>query len=487
MTVFLLGHSFRYEIENIVRLFFPFSHFSYLTEGSPEGDYILTEIGEGKARVTVSFQGKEETEDCPLSLSLGKGEQEMTLCRLLFSLLEDMTGIHPAWGVITGVRPVKLLTSRIWQGQSRNEVRKEFSKEWMANQEKIDLCLETMDAQQPVIQSVKPLGYSLYISIPYCPTRCSYCSFVSQATALKKNRDGIPAYAEHLVKEIYFTAEIARKNGLSLRSVYMGGGTPTAVSPDILRSITDAVKEAFPFSDAIEYTIEAGRADTVTKEMLSVIRQSGATRISINPQTFQDDVLKRIGRQHTAAQVEEAFFLAREMGFSSINMDLIAGLPGDDFDGFCQSLERAIRLDPENITVHALTVKRGADLYTNGEYPMDPTVFQRMVQQAYLRLRQAGYFPYYLYRQKNTPGNLENVGYAKPGQINYYNIVMMEELQTVLGVGANAVTKLVGKNGIHRIYNFKYPDEYFSRFSDILAKKKEIDNFYGEEAKKYGK
>ena len=467
MTVFLLGHSFRYEIENIVRLFFPFSHFPYLTEGTPQGDYILTEISGGQAKVTVSFQGKRETSQKALSPAPDKGEQEMALCRLLFALLESITGIHPAWGVITGVRPVKLFTSRIRKGQPRDEIRKEFSEDWMVSDEKIDLCLETMDAQQPIIQSVREKEFSLYLSIPYCPTRCSYCSFVSQAIALKKNREGIPAYVEHLVKEIYFTAEIAKRNGLTLRSVYMGGGTPTAISPSLLKQVTDAVKEAFSLTGAVEYTIEAGRADTVTKEILSVIRQSGATRISINPQTFRDDVLERIGRRHTGAQVEEAFFLAREMGFSSINMDLIAGLPGDDFDGFCQSLEKAVSLNPENITVHALTVKRGADLYAGGEYPLDPFVPQRMVQEAYRRLKEEGYLPYYLYRQKNTPGNLENVGYAKPGQISYYNIVMMEELQTVLGVGANAVTKLVGEKGIVRIYNYKYPDEYFSRFSDI--------------------
>lgn len=478
MTIFYNGNTFKYEMENILKLFYPVRRFRHVYESKeyPADEYVSIDVkprGEGTSHLSVTVKKGDffrtlETQNHP------DADSEMECARLLYRLLHELTGVRPQWGVLTGIRPVKWVQRRLSAGKTPEEIRREFEDELFVAPEKIDLSFRIAEAQKEILADNSPKDFSLYISIPYCPSRCSYCSFVSHAITGQKARALVPEYLNKLVKEIGFTAKISREIGLRLRTVYIGGGTPTALSAGQLKQVTDAVAANFPLSEGVEYTIEAGRADTIDEEKLAVIREAGATRISINPQTFEDGVLEAIGRKHTGQQVVDCYELARKMGFSSINMDLIAGLPTDTFEGFCRSVDKAVSLDPENITVHTLSLKRSSALFQQMSGDEDYSAVQKMVEYGYHALTLAGYEPYYLYRQKNTRGNLENVGYAKPGHFGKYNVYIMDEIQTILAAGAGAVTKIVLPGDIERIYNYKYPYEYISDFDDILAKKQRI-------------
>ena len=290
----------------------------------------------------------------------------------------------------------------------------------------------------------------------------------------------MPQYTELLVKEIEETAKIANDLGLELQSVYIGGGTPTALDEENLKKVTDAVSANFDISEKVEYTIESGRPDSITKEKLEIIKNSAAQRISINPQTFNDSVLEEIGRKHTSKQTEDAMLLARECGFDNINMDIIAGLPTDTLQSFDNTLKKVLSFEPENVTVHTLALKRSSTLVTEDKQKGDAETASQMLSLAFKTLSKNGYAPYYMYRQSKCLGNLENVGWAKKGFECEYNIYMMEETHTVLAVGAGAVTKLRNphSNEIERIFNYKYPYEYISGFDEILSRKKRIGEFY---------
>ncbi|MBS7369765.1 MAG: coproporphyrinogen dehydrogenase HemZ, partial [Oscillospiraceae bacterium] len=318
--------------------------------------------------------------------------------------------------------------------------------------------------------------FSLYVSIPFCPSRCSYCSFVSHS--VDKAAGLIEEYLEKLIIELKGTADIARQLSLKLDTVYFGGGTPTTLSADELSRLFEALG-AFDMGGVREFTVEAGRPDTITREKLLAIKSAGARRISVNPQTMRDSVLSAIGRRHSAADAEAAYHLAREIGFDSINMDLIAGLPTDDEEGFRYSLDRVCALSPENITVHSLSLKRAAELFHKQSGAVSGEA-ARMTDYAHETLAAQGYVPYYIYRQKNTADNRENTGYAMPGTESLYNIFVMEELQTVLAVGAGASTKLVDRAGgrIERLVNFKYPYEYIGRFDETMRTKQRVFEFF---------
>jgi oxygen-independent coproporphyrinogen-3 oxidase len=483
-TLLFIGNSYKYEMENVAKMFFPLAHFHFVYDGEkPESDYIcfLKEETEEAVRLSVEVclpEGRDRRE-----AFFPKGAEdnacENELARQLFGMLREMTGLRPQWGILTGVRPVKLVQKRLEKGMTDEEIRQEMVREDLVSDRKLDLALKIAHVQKAVLADRSSRDYSLYLSIPYCPSRCSYCSFVSAAVTGKKAQELLPKYLMTLIKELRVTAELAQRQQLRLRSIYLGGGTPTVLSAQQLKQLTDAVQQYFPVG-GIEYTIEAGRPDTITQEKLEVIRNSGATRISINPQTFSDRVLQGVGRKHTAQDVIDCYQMAREMGFTDINMDLIAGLPGDSYEGFCRSLDVAAELDPENITVHSLTVKRSSALYSQLSEMEDYRPVQRMMDYTEEKLMAAGYDPYYLYRQKNTVGNLENVGYAKPGHWGAYNIYIMEEVQTILACGAGAVSKVVLPGRLERVYNFKYPYEYISQFADILERKKTLEQFLEE-------
>lgn len=490
MKIYLQGHDYKYEMENIIRMFFPLQKFAYLLEQSPmpQEEYLLCAISREKENLRLSAvlqkNGCRKEKSILLPFTEEHNVRERELAKVLYRLLKEDTGLSPEWGIITGVRPVKLFEKKLDEGLSRQGVKQYFMDEWYVSPSKADLSLAVADSQKEILKENSYKDFSFYVSIPYCPTRCSYCSFVSQAVSSKKVVDTIPVYLENLVKEIYFTAKIAQQNGLRLKTVYIGGGTPTVLSEEQLKILLSAVVSAFPEAPRLEFTVEAGRPDTITEGKLRTLKEYGVNRISINPQTFSDKVLQAIGRKHTAVQTEEAFWMARKIGFDSINMDLIAGLPQDTLSSFQESLFRAAELSPENITVHALTVKRSSALYEQMNGSEDPAPTTQMTGAASQFLFQQGYLPYYLYRQKNTLGNLENVGYAKPLHFCRYNVYIMEEVQTILSAGAGAVTKLVGKDGsIHRIYNYKYPSEYLSGFENIIARKESVSGFFcGEES-----
>ena len=398
--------------------------------------------------------------------------------KMVYDLLSDATGVKPPWGILTGVRPVKLVQRCLSQGMSEAETESFFQDRYVSPG-KFSLAMETARRQKPILEKVTPKSYSLYISIPFCPSRCSYCSFVSHS--IEKAAKLVEPYVELLCRELEATAELAEGLGLTLSSIYMGGGTPTTLTAGQMKQVTDTVSRCFPVREALEYTIEAGRPDTITQEKLEVMKAAGVNRISINPQTLNDEVLAAIGRKHTAQDVLDCIKAARKTGFDNINCDLIAGLNGDTPESFQRTLDRLIQVSPENITVHTLSVKRAARLRQEGEYleavhnPAAP-----MVEYAQEALREAGYNPYYLYRQRDTLGNLENTGYAREGRESYYNVFIMEEAQTILAAGAGATTKLKDPFSIYieRVFNYKYPYEYIERFSDILDRKGKVNRFY---------
>ncbi len=476
MILALIGHTYKYETEATVKLFVPATRFLF-TDSEPDcaDDCVITRcIRQEKTvrfSVTASINGRQEQDEAALSAPTNGQEEEHTLCALIFHTLSRLTGITPRWGMMTGIRPVKMLLGRILNGESEDEAVDYLRKNFFVSEDRLSLALETARTQKPLLIPFDPKVVSLYISIPFCPTRCSYCSFVSHSIAQAGNL--IPDYLHFLCKELVILGSLMRKQNLTLSTVYIGGGTPTTLTAEQLRVLMQTVQENFDLSPVTEYTVEAGRPDTIDAEKLAVLYQFGASRISINPQTLSDSVLEAIGRRHSAQQALDAFALAREAGHQNINMDLIAGLPGDTADGFRTTLDRVIALAPESITVHTLTLKRSATLYPDGGENLNNPAAE-MVEYSRAALTKAGYRPYYLYRQKNTVDNLENVGWAKPGFESLYNILMMDETQTILGAGCGASTKLVRPGDITRIHNHKFPYEYINRFDELMQKKQEM-------------
>ncbi len=490
MTIIFNNHEFKYEIEAVCKLFFPcilFKH-EYQLSDLDRDNLIVTQLKQEQQTIYLStmvrLDGQVFSEQqCVDSNHIHcEKECERLLAVTVYLALKRATGIDVKWGIMTGIRPVKQLNYWIEQGHSIQQVKEIFQRDYLASEEKFELCKQVREHQISIIDASKPNSYSLYVSIPFCPTRCSYCSFVSSSIAGTKAKALVNDYVEKLCEEIRYIGDIVKRFSLSLETIYIGGGTPTTLSAEQLILLTNTIKQAFLVQDVKEYTIEAGRADTITREKLLAIRQAGATRISINPQTFQDHVLKAIGRKHTVQQVIDCYHLARELGFEDINMDLIAGLPEDTLETFQDTIDKIIALSPTNVTVHTLTIKRSSDLFQNheeNEKISDDAIVQ-MVEYAYQKLTQNGYYPYYLYRQKNTLQNLENIGYCKKGYEGRYNIYIMEEIHTILAAGASAVSKLIRHRSqkVHRIFNYKYPFEYNKDFKTILERKNQIAEFY---------
>lgn len=486
MTVCYFGNSFKYETEAVLKLFLPIVTFDFLFEGNPDsGDFSVIKRepnGSGYTlSVTVCLDGAEETRSETRGGDFSDKEDEAALCTMLYLIMEKLTGTTPAWGMLTGIRPVKKVNELLDRGLGKTEIFSELRKKYFVSDEKLELAYCTAVTQADALKTLDKRSYSLYVSIPFCPSRCSYCSFVSHSIESAGAKKLLPEYVKKLCEEIAQTAEIAGELDLRLDTVYIGGGTPTALSAEQLEAVMSAVKKNFDISKIREYTVEAGRSDTITEKKLEIIRDFGATRISVNPQTMSDTVLEAIGRRHTADDVVSAFKTARRLGFGNINMDVIAGLPTDTPESFACTVETLCGLDPESITVHTLTVKRSSKLFSEEDRRVDGRVSE-MVRTGQRLLLGSGYLPYYLYRQKNTVGNLENVGFAKAGYECLYNIYIMEEAQTILAVGAGASTKLVNTETgkIERLFNYKFPYEYISRYDKMIAKKEGIYKFFND-------
>lgn len=473
MKIYVTGVSSSYEIEHLVRVFYKDAQIS-ATRVFANADLARAHLGKKHLFCALRKDGKVFWRRAKIDYNSDfKGEFQ--LATLMFLLLRDITKINPPWGLLTGVRPVRIIHDMRKKAISEGEIEHIFLNKYFVQKEKFLLAKQVAKLQTPIMAQNTSRSYSLYISIPFCPSRCSYCSFVSRTTAQSKAL--IAPYVALLQQELISIAQLAQSLNLTLETVYIGGGTPTSLDENQLETLMKTVANCFDLSKVKEYTVEAGRPDCTTKEKLHIIKNYGASRISINPQTLQDDVLKRIGRAHNAQDIIDCFNTARMLGHNNINMDLIAGLPGDTVQGFEQSLKGVIALNPENITVHTLTLKRASNIVLQNQMLEDISP-AKMLQKC-KTLEEFSYLPYYLYRQKNTLDSLENTGYCKQGFEGLYNVFIMEEVHTILSAGAGGSTKLVAPNGrIERIFNFKYAPEYVTRFTELQDKKKGVIDFY---------
>lgn len=479
MNLYVKNHNFHFELENLTRLFFPNEKITVIRDFSePQPPCIYTEVSD-KITISVNIGSFNKSETAVKRLT--DDDNELVSAQLLYKLLCDFTGLTQPWGILTGVRPVKLLR-RLAEESSEEQAVKKFEKDFFVSNEKIALSRETEHNERKILELSKPESFSLYVGIPFCPSRCSYCSFVM--ASIERAEKLIEPYTKLLCEEIKRTAEIANKLGLRLETVYFGGGTPTTLSAEQLDTVLGTVNKSFDMSTCREFTVEAGRPDTIDIAKLFALKENKVDRISINPQTVNDEVLKTIGRKHTAQQFFDAFELARKCGFDNINTDLIAGLPTDTPESFKNSLDSIVRLNAECITVHTLCMKRASRLTTEG-VTLDLQQSRDAIEMlAYTQniLGQNEYIPYYMYRQSRMVGNLENVGWSKKGFESLYNVYVMDETHTILACGSGGVTKLKRNNPdyLERIFNFKYPYEYIDRFDELIQRKSGIMQFYGQ-------
>lgn len=485
MIIYINNHTFHYEAENLTRLFFPNTKLEVIKD-IPEtlaAPYVYTEyIDNGdNIEIFVDVNIDDFHEYSKKTFSADNDNLELEMALMLFEHFTKLTDVTPPWGVLTGVRPIKLFR-RLSAEHGFDYAVDYFVSKFRVSEEKTAITVETEKNERAILELSQNDSYSLYISIPFCPSRCSYCSFVS--ASVEKTQHLVEPYVELLCRELTETAEYAKKLNLRLESVYMGGGTPTTLSAEQMRKVLTAVNENFDLSHCREFTVEAGRPDTITADKLKAISECGVDRISINPQTLNDEVLKNIGRRHTAEQVIETFNLARKYNFNHINMDLIVGLPGDTFESFKSTLDRITEISPESITVHTLSMKRASTLTKNGKTldKKEAETTAEMLSYANKKLHENKYYPYYLYRQSRMVGNMENTGWSKPGKEGIYNVFIMDETHTILACGAGAVSKLKDSKTdcLERIFNYKYPYEYINNFEEILKRKERIESFYAD-------
>ena len=403
-----------------------------------------------------------------------KRAQTHALKSAIFEAVTPFLDVVPEWGALTGVRPAKFARGFLEQGYTPAQVAQLMTEKYHVSPARRALAIRSAGIALDCKNKLNPRDISIYIGIPFCPSRCSYCSFVSHA--IEKAGKLMADYLDVLCQEIIHTGEILKQADLHIISMYIGGGTPTTLSAQQMERLLHTVQQSFDLQYMTEFTVEAGRPDTITEEKLRVLAKYHVGRISINPQSMNDDVLAAIGRRHSAQAVLNTYEIARKVGFDAINMDTIAGLDGDTPESFAHTIDTLIALNPENITVHTLAAKRGADQHDRVKNAQKQDIVREMLDIAYKKLTAAGYSPYYLYRQKFMAGGFENVGWCKQGQECWYNIYMMEELQTIVSLGAGGMTKLVNENGkkIHRINNPKYPYEYNTSLEKINTSKQAL-------------
>lgn len=420
----------------------------------------------------------DEYEDEAQQMASGKKEARNVFKRMMYDMLKKLTGRELPWGTLTGVRPTKIVYTLLEEGKNDREIKDYLKKEYYVSEKKGDLAIKVASNEKRLLEKIDyNNGYSLYAGIPFCPTTCLYCSFTSYPLAVWKDR--VDTYVEAMLKEMEFTSRLMKDKKLD--TFYMGGGTPTTLEPEQLDRVLSFFEEHFDTSGLKEYTIEAGRPDSITRDKLMVMKKHGVDRISINPQTMNDDTLKLIGRHHTVEQIKEAFTLARECGFDNINMDLIIGLPGETREHIERTMREVALLAPDSLTVHSLAIKRAARLNIFWEKYKDYAMVNTddIINMTADGAAAMGMEPYYLYRQKNMAGNFENVGYSKPGKEGIYNILIMEEKQTIMAVGAGASTKVVfpEENRIERVENVKDVTTYIENIDEMIDRKRRF--FYG--------
>ena len=477
MKLLLIGHEDRYAVEQLQLALFPLEPMEPMTEefdGDGAVSQLRREDGLLSARTTICLDGVKRTAEVAMptedeTVSLRRQILQQSYFNAALPFLKKV----PAWGALSGVRPTKLTTRCLKAGMSDDETLREMEKTYFVTPRRAQLSLDCSKATMAAAAKLDPNDVSLYVGIPFCPTRCAYCSFVSKT--IGKNTDLMTPYLEALHKELRTTGELMATSGKTVRTIYIGGGTPTTLTAEQMNDLLVCIRESFDLSRCIEFTVEGGRPDTLDQEKLNVIAQGGVDRMSINPQSMIDSVLEASRRPHTAEDVKRSYHQAVNAGFDAINMDLITGLPTDDFEGFKHSLDTTIALAPANITVHTLAIKKGADLYEQREGLSPDEEVSRMVDYAEDTLRAAGYVPYYLYRQKYMSGSFENVGWCKPGTACLYNIYMMEELHTIISVGGGGMNKVNLSDGrLQRFHNPKFPQQYIEMIDDVLRQKEEL-------------
>ena len=486
MKLELRGHDERYVVEQSLMNLFPGEKPVYEPIGPGEDNWAVITVDDapGLCRVTVelSHQGKTASQhlDAPLSGTdfEQEGQRRHAIGRCFFLAARAVTGDTPPWGMLTGVRPDKPATWALAEGRAPEDVRAMLEQAYFVTPDRAALAVETGAAALAVSRDLAPRDIAVYVGIPFCPTRCAYCSFVSQS--VEKSFALVEPYVDALVAEIRAGGEMVRRAGLRVRSFYMGGGTPTTLTAGQMDRVLSAWEASFDRDGCREVTVEAGRPDTITADKLAVLQSHGVTRISVNPQTMEDHVLRAIGRRHTAAAIDEAMELVGRYRFPHVNMDLIAGLPADSPEGFCRSLDRCLDYGTDNVTVHTLALKKGSRILLEGLPVPGPEDVAAMLDYAAPTLRGRGYAPYYLYRQKYMSGSFENIGWSHPGAQCLYNIEIMSELCSILSFGAGGSTKMVvpGTNRIQRAFNPKYPKEYIERPEKCLANQAEFAAFY---------
>ncbi|HIY73239.1 MAG TPA: coproporphyrinogen dehydrogenase HemZ [Candidatus Intestinimonas merdavium] len=485
MKLYLKGHDYKYATEQMLLMLFPGQRPEY-PDTPPEAgeDSLALTLSRTKGRATghavLTWAGRRYSR---FAWAADPGEKDrLERDRVLQRVLKnafyragtEALGREPPWGALTGVRPVKIPTKALTRGLTLRQADAQLRDLYRVSPDRRRLALDCAQAAIAVRESLKPEELSLYVGVPFCPTRCAYCSFVSADVG--KTLNLLEPYAQALCREIAAAGAMLARAGRKVRSVYFGGGTHTTLSAGQLHQVMTALEDHVDLSACTEYTVEAGRPDTITAEKLSVLRSHGCDRVSVNPQSMSEAVLRAIGRAHTPEDILQAWALVAEAGFPVRNMDLIAGLPADSEEGFRASLDEVIALGPENITVHTLALKKGSRLMMEGQGLPSPAAVAAMLDYAWSALRTAGYVPYYLYRQKYMSGGFENVGWCRRGTESLYNICMMEELHSILSLGSGGVTKLIdtGAGSLKRLSNPKFPKEYIQHIEEIITQKEEI-------------
>ena len=469
MKLILKGHEELYAVEQLQMSLFP--------DKTLEGQAVSS-LGRGKVwlTATTTITVGEKTTRCSRRLNLVQ-ESVRTRRKLLqqtyYQAALPHLGQAPAWGALSGVRPTKLTTKHLLEGGKPLSAYKMMQEEYFVTPERARLAVACSASTVAAYEKQTDGDLSLYVGIPFCPTRCAYCSFVSRSVG--KRTELLDPYLEALYKELALTGKLLQESGKRVRSVYMGGGTPTTLSADQMAKLLDTIYESVDLSGCLEFTVEGGRPDTLDAEKLRTIRQHGADRMSINPQSMVDSVLRASGRPHKAEDVLRSYAQAVDAGFTAINMDLIAGLPTDTYEGFCHSLDTVAALNPANITVHTLALKKGADLFEQKVDLPSGAEVARMVEYAGTRLTEKGFRPYYLYRQKYMSGSFENVGWSRDGLDCLYNIYMMEEIHSILSLGGGGMNKVNLPGGrLERFHNPKFPEQYIEQIDSVLKQKEEL-------------
>ncbi len=485
VKVYCVGHDYTYELMELLKLFFPAEELQYINEGQAllEGSYIMTRVniasGILRTEVEISIDGQKGKgdEECNIanesSLVIRKKSKQL-LKRVLLKLLMNVNGIALPWGILTGIRPTKIVHELLENGYDDHDILQILQNEYLIAFDKANLLLTVARTEHTFVYPINESLISLYISIPFCPTRCVYCSFPSNP--MKQWGHLMADYVDALCRELSMTAEYVKQQNKTIETIYIGGGTPTTLTLEGFTRIFDVLESAYDLRQLKELTVEAGRPDTIDLDKLMLLKSRGVTRLSINPQTMNDCTLVEIGRSHTVEDLKRAFYLAREAGFDNINMDLIVGLPGEDEAMVVNTMEELKKLQPENLTVHTLAIKRASQLKEKSHaYVLkEEETIVKMLEITQTYAKEMGLKPYYMYRQKHMLGHMENIGYCRAGYEGIYNIQIMEEKQTILAFGAGAVSKMVypRENRLERVPNVKNLEHYLQRVEEMVERKR---------------